>query len=85
MDFKIGQLVYSKAGRDKGYFLVITEISEKGIFVCDGKERPLERPKCKSPKHLGATKTVLDNGSMSTNRALRQAIRKYRESCQDVM
>lgn len=81
MDFKIGQLVYSKAGRDRGHFLVVIGFSDKGVLVCDGKERPLERPKCKNPKHLGATKTVLDSGSMSTNRALRQGIR----NCQDVM
>ena len=33
--------------------------------------------KCKNPKHLAATSTVLDSGSMSTNRALRQAIAKF--------
>lgn len=77
MELKVGQLVYSRAGRDRGKFLAVVDITEKGVFIADGKERPLERPKCKNPKHLAATSTVLDSGSMSTNRALRQAIAKF--------
>ena len=77
MELKVGQLVYSRAGRDRGKFLAVVDITEKGVFIADGKERPLERPKCKNPKHLAATATVLDSGSMSTNRALRQAISNY--------
>lgn len=77
MELKVGQLVYSRAGRDRGKFLAVVDITEKGVFIADGKERPLERPKCKNPKHLAATATVLDSGSMSTNRALRQAIAKF--------
>lgn len=77
MELKVGQLVYSRAGRDKGKFLVIVNISEGSVFVADGKERPLERPKRKNQRHLGVTTTVLDSGSMSTNRALRRAIAEY--------
>ena len=77
MELKVGQLVYSKAGRDRGKFLAVMKISDCGVYVADGKERPLERPKCKNLKHIGTTTTVLDSGSMSTNRALRQAISNY--------
>ena len=77
MELKVGQLVYSKAGRDRGKVLAVTKISDCGVYVADGKERPLERPKCKNLKHIGTTTTVLDSGSMSTNRALRQAISNY--------
>ena len=38
---KIGQIVYSKAGRDKGYALAVIAISPKGVFAVDGKKRPL--------------------------------------------
>ena len=51
MELKVGQLVYSRAGRDRGKFLAVVDITEKGVFIADGKERPLERPKCKNPKH----------------------------------
>lgn len=80
MELERGRVVYSKAGRDKGYFLVITEAKENYVLVADGKERPLERPKRKNTKHIGVTKAVLDNGSMSTNRALRRSISQIREA-----
>lgn len=52
-DIKVGQLVCSKAGRDKGqYFLVFESINESFILVVDGKVRKVENPKKKNIKHL---------------------------------
>ena len=51
----VGQIVCSKKGRDKGYFLVIVAENSEVVYVCDGKERPLERPKKKNVKHLSFT------------------------------
>ena len=76
----IGQIVCSKAGRDKGYFMVVVKESEGVVFVCDGKERPLERPKLKNPKHLCFTNTVLSAESFRTNKSLRKALAIYRDS-----
>lgn len=75
-----GQIVCSKSGRDKGYFMVITSQDEKFLYVADGKERPLERPKRKNPKHLCFTKTVLEEDSYKTNKSLRKALAVYRDS-----
>ena len=36
MELKVGQLVYSKAGRDRGKFLAVTKISDCGVYVADG-------------------------------------------------
>ena len=72
-----GRVVYSKSGRDKGYFLVVVESDEKFVLVCDGKERPIERPKRKNVKHIGITNTVLDNGSMSTTKKLKKALAQF--------
>ena len=55
MEFKTGQIVISKAGRDKHRPLVVTGFDGNSVLVCDGKERPLERPKKKNPRHLQAT------------------------------
>ena len=41
---KSGQIVFSKAGRDKNKVLTVISSSDSGVFVVDGKERPLERP-----------------------------------------
>ena len=75
----IGQIVCSKAGRDKNYFLVVVKEEDGFVFVCDGKERPLERPKRKNSKHLSFTKTVLERNSFITNKQLRKALAVFRD------
>ncbi len=76
----IGRIVCSKAGRDKGYFMVIVETKGDFLYVADGKERPLERPKRKNAKHLMFTNTVLANDSFKTNKQLKKALAVYRDS-----
>lgn len=80
MELKNGSVVISKAGRDKGYFLAVKEITENGVFVCDGKERPVERPKKKNPLHLTVTKYVLPEEKTATNRSLKKALKEISES-----
>ena len=75
----IGQVVCSKAGRDKGYFMVVVEEKDGFVFVCDGKERPVERPKRKNIKHLAFTNTVLEKNSSITNKQLRKALAILRD------
>ena len=76
----IGQIVCSKRGRDKGYFLVVVEETENYVSVCDGKERPLDRPKKKNVKHLSFTSTVLQAQCFRTNKQLRKSLAIYRDS-----
>ena len=80
MELKKGSVVISKAGRDKGYFLSVTDITEEGVFVCDGKERPVERPKKKNPLHLAQTRYVLTEEETATNRSLKRALKKFSSS-----
>ncbi|MEG1804800.1 MAG: KOW domain-containing RNA-binding protein [Clostridia bacterium] len=50
---QIGQVVYSKQGRDKGtYFIVYKIIDSNYVEIVDGKIRKLENPKKKKLKHL---------------------------------
>ncbi len=76
----IGQIVCSKRGRDKGYFLVIVEETESYVSVCDGKERPLNRPKRKNVKHISFTGTVLQDRCFRTDKQLRKSLAIYRDS-----
>ena len=76
----VGRIVCSKSGRDKGYFLVVIKEEDGFLLVCDGKERPLSRPKKKNPKHLALTNTVLSEDSYSTDKSLRRALAVYRDS-----
>ena len=76
----IGRIVCSKAGRDKYYFMVVVKSEGNFVFVCDGKERPLERPKRKNKKHLQFTNTVLETDSFKTNKQLKKALAVYRDT-----
>lgn len=76
MELKIGQIVKSRAGHDKGDLAVIAGFDKDKVLVCDGKHRPLERPKRKNSKHIEATEMFLDEDSMATNRKLRKTLNK---------
>lgn len=73
-----GKIVRSLRGRDKGKLMVVIGTSDKGLLVCDGKERPLERPKTKNIKHLCFTQDRLNTAQYSSNRRLRRALYRYR-------
>ncbi|HOB29118.1 MAG: KOW domain-containing RNA-binding protein [Dethiobacteria bacterium] len=52
-ELRPGQLVRSRAGRDKGsHYLVIRVISPREVLLSDGRRRPLSRPKKKNVAHL---------------------------------
>ncbi len=74
MPYTIGQVMCSKAGRDKETFMVITATDGDALLLADGKHRPLERPKRKNIKHLSATAHVLTQEQYKTNKALRHAL-----------
>jgi len=51
--FAVGDIVRSKAGRDKGKTLVVTQVlAAPYVLVCDGDLRKLDRPKRKKLMHL---------------------------------
>ncbi|MBQ8210691.1 MAG: KOW domain-containing RNA-binding protein [Clostridia bacterium] len=56
--------------------MAVVEIAENGVYVCDGKERPLENPKRKNPKHLAVTHYVLSPEKTATNRSLKKALKE---------
>ena len=76
MELKIGQVVKSIAGHDKGDLMVIAGFEKTKVLVCDGKHRKLDKPKCKNLKHLQATEMFLEPDSMATNKMLRKTLNK---------
>lgn len=81
-EIKRGQVVRSLAGHDKGDFQTVLEVLPPYALVCDGKRRPLLRPKRKKLFHLAPTATVLPEESLKTNRQIRSALRPFRERAQ---
>ena len=73
----VGNIVCSKAGRDKGKFMVIVGFKDEYPLVADGKERPINRPKLKNPKHLQKTNSILEKEQYSTNKSLRRALKAF--------
>ena len=75
-----GRVVRSIAGRDAGVFYVVLEDRDGRVLLADGKRRPLERPKCKSRRHIRKTNTVLELSGAATNKMLRRARRPFYEN-----
>ena len=52
-DLVPGQIVKSKAGRDKGYVFFVLEILDQDhVTIADGDRRKIENPKKKKIRHL---------------------------------
>lgn len=79
MDFMQGQIVKAKAGRDKGNYFVVVKVEEKYVYICDGKSRPVDRPKKKKLIHLEPTKTIVGE-KMDTNRNVKKILREFKGS-----
>ena len=74
---KAGQIVQAEAGRDKGRFFIVAETDGKFAFICDGKTRPVERPKKKKLIHLKATESFADPEKVRTNKEMRRALHQF--------
>ena len=51
-DYIISDVVKSTAGRDKDEIFYVIGEDEKFLFLANGKDRPLDRPKRKKRKHV---------------------------------
>ena len=59
-NMSVGQVVMSKAGRDKGRIFLILDIIDPGyVSIVDGISRKLANPKRKKIKHLIVYNTIL--------------------------
>ncbi len=77
----LGQLVRSKQGRDQGEFYLVYALEDGFIWLVDGRERPIEKPKKKNRRHLQHINKVaadladmLTNGQPVTNEDIREAM-----------
>ncbi len=77
MDLQKGQLVRSKAGRDKTRTFAVLAVEGQMLFLADGSLRSLEKPKRKKRKHVAPIATVLQSEILQDDQKLRQAIADY--------
>ena len=69
-----GTVVKSLAGRDKGKLLAIVKSDENRVLVCDGKERPVDRPKSKNIRHVEYVGASIKEDETATDRKLKKAL-----------
>lgn len=82
LNVTIGQVVYSKAGRDTGKkFIIVGIVDESYVLISDGDLRRIEKPKKKKIKHLEVTQEVsellnekLEKKLKLTNSELRKSL-----------
>lgn len=82
-----GQIVYSKAGRDKAKPFIVFDIEENYLYLVDGTIRTLEKPKKKKIKHVQIVNQIdynikkkLDENLYILNSDIRKALEPYRNS-----
>lgn len=87
-DIMVGQVVKSRAGRDKGnIFLVLSIIDEEYVLIVDGNLRKLDKPKKKKAKHLtiyntklSELKYKLDNNVKINNAYIRKLLEPFNKN-----
>lgn len=86
MEIKIGSLVRSKAGRDKGDYFIVLAIDGNYVYMANGELRKVDSPKKKKLRHLQGTEYVSEfiankllSGQKVTNSEVRKALAKGRE------
>lgn len=84
MEYTVGQVVFSKCGRDRGRAFIISEVSEEYLYLIDGRLRTLEHPKKKKYKHVQKTnylkleiKEKLENRSYILDAEIFKALSEY--------
>ena len=70
----VGRIVCSKAGSDKGSFLVVLNYENGRVMVADGKRYKIFSPKAKNPKHLALTERTLKSDEYLTDKQLRKTL-----------
>ena len=65
-------IVVSLAGHDRGKLFMVTAIAGERLLLCDGRNRKLEDPKCKSPKHVRLVAERSD--APATDKEIRQTL-----------
>ncbi len=83
-ELSLGQVVSSRAGRDRGrYFVVVEILDDRFVAVADGDLRKVENPKKKNVRHLLVHNDVLPlgeklrAGERVSNAELRKMLKAY--------
>lgn len=71
-----GSVVKALAGRDQGSFFVAVAADDRFVYIADGKERKLLKPKRKNIRHISPTGKTVDMTDM-TDKKLKRLISAF--------
>ncbi|NLK21354.1 MAG: RNA-binding protein [Epulopiscium sp.] len=84
-EYTIGQIVFSKSGRDKGKPFIVVKVEGEYLYLVDGDLRKLHKPKKKKNIHLQKTKEIvgfiksgLEEGKDLKDSDIRKALNLYK-------
>lgn len=82
--YSLGQIVFSKCGRDQGKPFIVVSIEEEYVYLVDGRLRKVDNPKLKKIKHIQPTLTINEwikqkiiEENRLTNSDVRRALEEY--------
>jgi ribosomal protein L14E/L6E/L27E len=83
-EFYAGQLVFSKAGHDKGQLYVIIKVEKEYVYLVDGISKTSEKPKRKNRKHIQPVNYILTDladklelNQKIENEEIKRAMKEY--------
>lgn len=80
--YEAGMLAWSRAGHDKDRLYVIVRTQGEYAYLCDGRLRPLEKPKKKKLRHIQVIRQIpkeLQETAVEEmkNEEIRKVIRRF--------
>ena len=90
-NINIGDLVVSLAGRDKGKIFLVINVDDKSVFLINGKDRKISKPKRKNKKHIDRVLVAgekelaikIQKGEIVGNERIRRQIKAQIEKIQE--
>ena len=76
--FERGNIVRSLKGRDKDKISVVLSFSDNKVYISDGKEHKLTKPKLKNPKHLEKLNLDINESFLIGNKRLRKELNRLK-------
>lgn len=83
--YSVGQVVYSKCGRDKLNPFIVVSVDDEFVYICDGDLRKLQKPKKKKKKHIQITQKIdynikqkLENNEYLLDADIRKALSEFK-------
>ena len=74
--FERGNIVRSLKGRDKDKISVVLSFENNKVYISDGKEHKLTKPKLKNPKHLEKLNLDINESFLIGNKRLRKELNR---------